>query len=347
MVIRVQDAGATSPQLGSVANRTPDDIHIPVMLDRCVDVLSKPLSRPGAVYVDGTLGMAGHTSAILSRFPDVTVVGIDRDPHALALARQRLGESADRAHLVQARFDELSRVLKRLQIPVIDAMLLDLGLSSLQIDQAERGFAYSVDAPLDMRMNPDDPVTAADVVNGYSVDELTRIFTWYGEEKHARRIAEAIVAKRKPVPILRSGRLVELIVDTVGQRSYSRGKHARSGHPAKRVFQALRMEVNAEREALEAVLPAALNRLAIGGRLAVLSYHSGEDRLVKRCFVQASSDHVPDDLPFVPKHHLAEFAMVTRGAEKPSREECQGNPRASSARLRVIERVLDHSLEGR
>ncbi|WGT48052.1 16S rRNA (cytosine(1402)-N(4))-methyltransferase RsmH [Tessaracoccus lacteus] len=314
------------------------DVHDPVMIDRIVELLSPALQRPGAVYVDGTLGLAGHASAILAANPEARLVGIDRDPDAHEVARERLGALADRATLVQAVYDELPDVLTDLGIGRIDAILLDLGLSSLQIDRTERGFAYRVDAPLDMRMNPTQGSTAADVLNTYSAGELARILKWYGEERFADRIARAVVAAREDAPFDRSGRLVDVISSAIPAAARHTG-----GHPAKRTFQALRIEVNRELAALEGVLPAAVAALAVGGRFAVLSYHSLEDRLVKRTFAAGAADRAPRDLPVVPENLRAELRLLTRGAERPGAEETATNPRAASARLRVAERIREAS----
>ena len=314
------------------------DVHDPVMIDRIVELLSPALQRPGAVYVDGTLGLAGHASAILAANPEARLVGIDRDPDAHEVARERLGALADRATLVQAVYDELPDVLTDLGIGSVDAILLDLGLSSLQIDRTERGFAYRVDAPLDMRRNPTQGSTAADVLNTYSAGELARILKWYGEERFADRIARAVVAARQDAPFERSGRLVDVISSAIPAAARHTG-----GHPAKRTFQALRIEVNRELAALEGVLPAAVAALAVGGRFAVLSYHSLEDRLVKRTFAAGAADRAPRDLPVVPENLRAELRLLTRGAERPGAEETATNPRAASARLRVAERIREAS----
>lgn len=312
------------------------DVHDPVMRDRIVEALAPSLSRPGAVFVDGTLGLAGHSIAMLNAYPQARLIGIDRDPDAHQVAEQRLGPLMDRATLVHAVYDELPEVLADLGVAKVDAILLDLGLSSLQIDRTERGFAYRVDAPLDMRMNPTEGPTAADVLNSYPERELSRILKWYGEERFADRIARAIVAARAQAPFETSGRLVETISGAIPAAARHTG-----GHPAKRTFQALRIEVNRELAALEGVLPAAVDALAVGGRIAVLSYHSLEDRLVKRTFAKGATDRAPRDLPVVPDELRAQLRLVTRGAERPDADEIESNPRAASARLRIAERIKE------
>ena len=312
------------------------DVHDPVMRDRIVDLLRPALQRPGSVYVDGTLGLAGHARAILEACPEARLVGIDRDLDAHEVARERLGDLADRATLVHAVYDELADVLADLGIGSVQAILLDLGLSSLQIDRAERGFAYRVDAPLDMRMNQSSGPTAADFLNGASAKEISQVLSWYGEERFSDRIARAVVAERERAPFTTSARLVDVISGAIPAAARHTG-----GHPAKRTFQALRIEVNRELAALEGVLPAGVAALAVGGRMAVLSYHSLEDRLVKRTFAAGASDRAPRNLPVVPENLKAELRLLTRGAERPTEEETAANPRAASARLRVAERVRE------
>lgn len=312
------------------------DVHDPVMRDRIVELLRPALGRPGAVFVDGTLGLAGHSIAILDACPDARLIGIDRDPDAHQVAKQRLGGRMERATLVHAVYDELPAVLSDLGVSSVDAILLDLGLSSLQIDRTERGFAYRVDAPLDMRMNQEKGQTAADVLNGYPARELSNILKWYGEERFADRIARAIVEARDDAPFDTSGRLVDVISGAIPAAARHTG-----GHPAKRTFQALRIEVNRELSALEGVLPSAVDALTLGGRMAVLSYHSLEDRLVKRTFARGATDAAPRGLPVVPDELKPELRLLTRGAERPSEEETRANPRAASARLRAAERIKE------
>lgn len=312
------------------------DRHDPVLLPRITQLLSPALQAPGSVYVDGTLGLGGHAFAILSACPHARLIGIDRDADALAVAAKRLDEFADRITLVQAVYDELAGILANLKVDSIQAMLLDLGLSSLQIDRAQRGFAYAFEAPLDMRMDIRQQLTAAEVVNSYSEAELVRILRRYGEERFADRIAHAMVVERARDPFVTSKRLVQVIAGAIPIAARKTG-----GHPAKRTFQALRIEVNRELEALEAVLPVALSALSVGGRLAVLAYHSLEDRLVKNAFRTGAKDRAPRGLPVVPAQLMPELRLVTRGAERPDDAETKVNPRAAAARLRVAERIKE------
>lgn len=307
--------------------------HVPVLADRIVELLAPALTTAGATYVDGTLGLGGHAALVLDACPGARLVGIDRDPAALAIAGERLARFGDRVRLYRAVYSELPDVLAEAGTPTVQAMCLDLGLSSLQIDRTERGFAYATDAPLDMRMDPDDDLTAATIVNTWPAADIARVLRTWGEERNARRIADRIVAARQVQPFTSSARLVQVISDALPAAVRNTG-----GHPAKRTFQALRIAVNGELDALAAVLPAALAALAPGGRLAVLAYHSGEDRLVKRAFADATSDHVPPGVPAVPEAYRARFTLLTRGAERPTAEEVAANPRAASARLRAVTR---------
>lgn len=312
----------------------PARIHIPVMRDRILELLAPALEAPGSIHVDGTLGMGGHAESVLQACPTARVIGIDRDPNALAIATKRLEGFGDRFTPLEAVYDELPEVLEELGVRHIDSMLLDLGLSSMQIDRRERGFAYSVDAPLDMRMDGKQELTAAGVLNTYEPRDLVRILRVYGEERFADRIVRRVVAAREVEPFTDSARLVQVICDAIPMAARKTG-----GHPAKRTFQALRIEVNAELEALEGVLPAALDALTVGGRLAVLAYHSLEDRMVKNLFRTGSTDSAPRNLPVVPESMQPELRLLTRGAEKASEDETIANPRAASARLRVAERI--------
>jgi 16S rRNA (cytosine1402-N4)-methyltransferase len=319
------------------------ELHVPVMLAEVVALLAPALEGPltdrateaDYVLVDCTLGLGGHAHALLTACPQARLIGLDRDPQALAHARERLAEFSDRTTLLEATFEELPQVLARLGQPKVQGILLDLGVSSLQIDDPERGFAYAQDGPLDMRMGRQE-LTAAQILNTYSKAELARILRSYGEERFADRIAGRIVAERQREPFTSSARLVQLLYDTVPAASRKSG-----GHPAKRTFQALRIEVNGELGALESVLPTAIAALALHGRIAVLAYHSLEDRLVKQVFGLAARDRAPRDLPVVPPELQAQLRLLTRGAMRPGAAEIARNPRAASARLRAAERIAE------
>lgn len=308
--------------------------HVPVLLDRVVALLAPALDHEGAVLVDCTLGLGGHSEAVLERCPLARVVGIDRDTAALELAGSRLASYGERFTGVHAVYDEIPGVLRDLDLASVDAVLFDLGVSSMQLDVRERGFAYAVDAPLDMRMDGTTGPTAADVLNTYSAAELTRVLRDFGEEKFARKIAGAVVRERESEPFERSGRLVELLYAEIPAPARRTG-----GHPAKRTFQALRMEVNDELAVLRRAIPAAIEAIGVGGRVVVESYHSLEDRLVKQAFTAGTRSTVPVDLPFVPEGQEPPLRLVTRGAEKADESEIAANPRAASVRLRAVERV--------
>lgn len=310
--------------------------HVPVMLQRCLDLLAPALDRPGAVVVDGTLGLGGHSEALLTAFPEVRLVALDRDKEALRLSGERLAPYGDRATLVHAVSHELPEVLDRLGIPKVHGVLFDLGVSSMQLDEADRGFAYAHDAPLDMRMDQSAGISAAEVLNTYPPGELVRILRAYGEEKQARRIVSAVVKEREKEPFTHSARLVALIRDALPQAAMRTG-----GNPAKRTFQALRIEVNGELAALEASLPAAVKALDVGGRIAVLSYQSLEDRVVKQVFAAGAANTAPPGLPVVPERYQPRLRLLTRGAELPTEEEIADNRRSASARLRGAERIRE------
>lgn len=311
--------------------------HVPVMIDRVVALLAPALQEPGTVMIDCTLGLGGHSEAVLAQCPQARVVGIDRDPEALRLAGQRLASFGERFAGVHAVYDEIPEVLEQLGLPHVDAVLFDLGVSSMQLDVRERGFAYAEDAPLDMRMDPTTGPTAADLLNTASAGDLTRVLRDYGEEKFASRIAAAVVRQREQRPFTTSSELVELLYATIPAPARRTG-----GHPAKRTFQALRMEVNDELAVLRRAVPAALDAIGVGGRVVVESYHSLEDRLVKRVFAEATRLDVPHDLPFVPEGSEPPFRLLTRGAEQAEPHEIEQNPRAASVRLRAVERTLPH-----
>ncbi|WP_028650614.1 16S rRNA (cytosine(1402)-N(4))-methyltransferase RsmH [Nocardioides halotolerans] len=315
--------------------------HVPVLLDRVVALLAPALQTEGSVMVDATLGLGGHTEAVLTRCELARVVGIDRDPDALARAGERLAGFGDRFTPVHAVYDELPDVLDDLGLGReggVDAVLFDLGVSSMQLDVRERGFAYAEDAPLDMRMDGTTGPTAADVLNTYSAKELARVLREYGEERFASKIAAAVVRQREQAPFTTSARLVELLYAVIPAPARRTG-----GHPAKRTFQALRMEVNDELAVLRRAVPAAIDAIRVGGRVVVESYHSLEDRLVKQAFAAVTRSVAPPDLPVVPEELQPALRLVTRGAEQADESEIAANPRAASVRLRAVERIKDRT----
>lgn len=311
------------------------EIHTPVMLERTVELLAPALERAGAVVIDATLGMGGHAAALLTAFPEVRVIGIDRDRDAIEIAARRLAFAGERVTIVHAVYDEIGRALDEAGVERVDAVLFDLGVSSLQLDVAARGFAYAQDAPLDMRMDRSGGPTAENVIAEYSEGELRRIFQQYGEEKLAQRYAQRIVRERAVSPITTSARLVQIIADATPMAA------RRAGHPAKRVFQALRIEVNRELEVLERAIPAALDALAVGGRVVVLAYQSLEDRIVKRALAARSRSTAPAGLPVELPEHRPEFRLLTRGAELADEAERARNPRSIPVRLRAAERLKE------
>ncbi len=315
-----------------------DATHVPVLLDRVVALVAPPLEQPGSVLVDATLGLGGHAEAVLRACPQAHLVGLDRDPHAIEYAEGRLAEFAARMTLVHAVYDELPEVLRRLGHRQVQGVLFDLGVSSMQIDLRERGFSYAKDAPLDMRMDPTRGRTAADVLNTYPAQDLARVLQTYGEERFAHRIATRIVRERERQPFDTSARLVEVVSAAIPAAA------RRSGHPAKRIFQALRIEVNEEITVLQRALPAAVDALAVGGRLVVMSYHSLEDRLTKQVLGRLSSSTAPPDLPVVPPEHQPQLRLLTRGAEKADEDEIRVNPRAASVRLRAAQRIREREV---
>ncbi|MFG2191154.1 16S rRNA (cytosine(1402)-N(4))-methyltransferase RsmH [Streptomyces sp. NPDC048639] len=329
--------------------------HVPVMLQRCLDLLAPALATTpggappagggtaggaggskGPVVVDCTLGLGGHSEALLTAFPAARLIGLDRDPEALKLAAERLAPFGDRATLVHAVYDELPDVLERLGVPGVQGVLFDLGVSSMQLDEADRGFAYAQDAPLDMRMDQTTGISAAEVLNTYPPGELVRVLRVYGEEKFAKKIVEAVVRERQREPFSNSARLVELIREALPQAAKRTG-----GNPAKRTFQALRIEVNGELAVLERAIPAAVASLAVGGRIAVLAYHSLEDRMVKQVLAEGAANTAPPGLPVVPEQYQPRLKLLTRGAELPTEEEIAENRRAAPARLRGAERIRE------
>lgn len=316
-----------------VTNNVTEPKHVPVMLERCIALLAPAISRPNAVVIDATLGLAGHSIAMLEQFPNLRLIGIDRDEKALAISRERLANYSERITLVHAVYDEISEVLSDLGIPSVDGVLFDLGVSSMQLDIADRGFSYNQDAQLDMRMNNEDSLTAAEILNTYSHGELARIISHYGEEKFASRVASAIVKARETAPIQTTVQLVDLIKSAIPAAARRTG-----GNPAKRTFQALRIEVNSELSVLERAIPQSLSALNAGGRVVVLSYHSLEDKIVKNAFAKVSTSTTPIDLPISPIK--PDFELLVRGNEKPTDLEIDLNPRARSVRLRAIASVV-------
>lgn len=313
--------------------------HVPVLLQRADALLGPALAEPGAVYVDATLGLGGHAEHFLRTYPNIHLVGLDRDTHALALAGARLAPFADRITLVHIRYDGIAAALKQAGLPTagsVSAILMDLGVSSMQLDEAERGFAYSVDAPLDMRMDPTTGITAADVLNTYSHGDLARVLKTYGEERFAGKIASEVLRRRQQKPFRTSAELVELLYATIPAAARRTG-----GHPAKRTFQALRVEVNGELDSLRAALPAALDSLRVGGRIVIMSYQSLEDRVVKQELAPRTTSRTPVDLPVELPGMGPEFKLLTRGAEKATEQEIEENPRAAPVRMRAAERIQE------
>lgn len=308
--------------------------HVPVLATRVRELLAPALAHDGAIYVDATLGAGGHSELILDTFPNARVIGLDRDTDAHDIAGARLARFGGRFTAVHTRYDAIADALDDLGIETVDAILFDLGVSSMQLDRAERGFAYSVDAPLDMRMNADDPLTAADVLNTYSHGDLARILQRYGDERFAGKIASAVLKEREREPFTTSGRLVELLYATIPAPARRTG-----GHPAKRTFQALRIEVNAELASLESAVPQALDVLAPEGRIVFLSYQSLEDRIVKAELAARTRSTTPAGLPMDLPGTGATFELLTRGAERATDEEIAENQRAAPVRMRAARRL--------
>lgn len=309
--------------------------HVSVMRDRCVDLLSPGiLTCANPVVVDATLGLGGHTEALLQKFPHLTVIGIDRDLDAIAKATERLAPFADRFKAAHSTFDGITEVVNNFGYSAIDGALFDLGVSSMQLDQSERGFSYSQDAPLDMRMDRTQSLTAGEIINTYEPGQLVRILRTYGEEKFATRIVESIVKQRAIAPMNSTAQLAALVKEAIPAATRRTG-----GNPAKRTFQALRIETNDELGAITRALPAALDLLNIGARLVVMSFQSLEDRIVKQLFVASSTSTSPRNLPVDLPEFAAKFSMITRGSETPTDAELEENSRSQSVRLRAIERV--------
>ena len=312
-----------------------DLAHIPVALDQCVDLLSPALVNKSKPYLlDATLGLAGHAKVMLERFPNLHLIGIDRDQSAIKLAQANLAQYADRITIVNTTFDQIDLALSTASVTKVDGILFDLGVSSMQLDQAERGFSYSQSAPLDMRMDQNSSLTAAVVLNTYSHGALAKIIQNYGEERFASKIAENIIKARTAGELNTTKDLAEIVKDSIPAPARRSG-----GNPAKRTFQAIRIEVNQELAILERAIPAALTALAIGGRLVVMSYQSLEDRIVKNFFTQATKSMTPIALPVELPNSAASYRLVFNGSAVADAKEQESNPRSQSMRLRAIERL--------
>ncbi|MDR1824961.1 MAG: 16S rRNA (cytosine(1402)-N(4))-methyltransferase RsmH [Bifidobacteriaceae bacterium] len=305
--------------------------HVPVAPERVLELLGPAIeSQDHPVYVDATIGLGGHAWLIAEAFPQVRIIGLDRDPAAVKAAQQRLANHAERTTVVHANYDQLHQVCDDLGVAAADAVLFDLGVSSPQLDLDERGFAYSRDTALDMRMDTTQELTAARILATYPRAELVRILARYGEERYAGRIATAIVNARADQPIERSAQLVELIRQAIPAPARRTG-----GNPAKRTFQALRVEVNGELAALEAALPQAIDLLRVGGRIVVMSYQSLEDAIAKRVLQDAATSAAPAGLPVEPEATKPYLRLLTRGAEPAGPAEQARNPRSAPLRLRA------------
>jgi len=308
--------------------------HLPVMLDRVRALLRPALDVEGAVLIDATVGRAGHARALLADHPSLALIGIDADETAIAECARLLAADASRVTLVRARYDQIPAIVADLGCPLVRGVLFDLGVSSPQLDDPARGFSYSQDTPLDMRMDRGQSLTAAEVVNTYPAGRLAGVLREYGEERFAARIASAVIRERANEPVTSSARLAEIVRAAIPAAARRSG-----GNPAKRTFQALRIEVNDELGTLTRAMPAALDALGVGGRIVALAYHSLEDRIVKRELTARSSDRTPPGLPVPLASHRPQFRLLTSGAERPTEHEIAANPRAASARLRAAERV--------
>jgi 16S rRNA (cytosine1402-N4)-methyltransferase len=316
--------------------------HVPVLAERCVALLTPALTKhdadgSGALFIDATIGAGGHAERLLTALPGLRLIGLDRDPAALDIARARLARFAERVTLVKIRYDGLTAALAESSYATtgsVDGVLFDLGVSSMQLDHIERGFSYAHDAPLDMRMDPGLPLTAADILNSYDEAALSDILRRYGEERFARHIATQIVRKRARTRFTSTGQLVSLIYQAIPAPARRAG-----GHPAKRTFQALRVAVNAELDSLNSALPAALGALTVGGRIVVLAYQSLEDRIVKRVFAEATASRTPPGLPVELPGHGPRFSALTRRAQRADDTEIRQNPRSAPVRLRALQRI--------
>ena len=320
------------------SSRPASERHVPVLLRECLDMLAPAIERPGAVLVDGTLGMGGHTEGALERFEGLTVIGIDRDPQAIELASARLERFGTRFRAVHTTYDNIDTAVEE-QLGAgarVDGVLMDLGVSSLQLDEADRGFAYSKDAPLVASIRMSSGQSAADLLATATEGELIRVLRTYGEEKFAPRIARLIIRRRDDAPITRTGELVDIIREAIPAPARRTG-----GNPAKRTFQALRVAVNDELTILERALPRALSSLRVGGRLVVESYQSLEDRIVKDVLRRGSTSAAPPGLPIIPDEMAPSLRLLTKGANKADQAEQDHNPRSASVRLRGAELIRE------
>ena len=309
--------------------------HVSVMLERCIALLAPAIERSESpVLVDATLGLGGHTEALLSKFSNLIVIGIDRDLDAIALAKSRLETFGDRFKPIHAIYDDIQNAIENFGYTKVNGVLFDLGISSLQVDEPERGFSYSHDAPLDMRMDRSQGRTASDIVNFADREELILILRKYGEEKFAPRIVDAILRRRAISSLSSTAELAALVKESIPAATRRTG-----GNPAKRTFQALRIAVNDELEVLTRAMPASMNALVVGGRLVVMSFQSLEDRIVKNFFSTATQSLTPRELPVEIPELAAKFKLVVRSSETPSESELSENPRSHSVRLRAIEKV--------
>jgi 16S rRNA (cytosine1402-N4)-methyltransferase len=313
--------------------------HVPVALDRCIGLLAPAIEKSisknnSAVIIDATLGLAGHTRALLARYPELTVIGLDRDLAAIAIAKERVKDFGSRAIIVHAVYDTLEAVLEELQIASVDGILFDLGVSSMQLDVADRGFAYSQDAPLDMRMDQSEGLSAFDVLMTYDRSTLIRILRNYGDEKFAPRIVDRIIEARAAGTLNSTKTLAEIVKESIPAAARRTG-----GNPAKRTFQALRIEVNQELAVLERAIPAALRAIKIEGRIVVMSYQSLEDKIVKSVFAEACKSGTPLGLPIDLPNSAAKYRLIFSGSESAGSDEIDSNPRAQSMRLRAVERL--------
>ena len=312
-----------------------DALHTPVALDRCIALLSPAIeSNANPIIIDATLGMGGHSKALLTKYPNLKIIALDRDLSAIKVATDNLSDVIDRIQIVHAVYDELSAVLVKLGIEKVDGILFDLGVSSMQLDQADRGFAYSQEAPLDMRMDQSSGLSALDILNTYSYGDLVRVIRNFGEEKFATKIADNIIKARAAGTLSTTKDLAEIVKNSIPAPARRTG-----GNPAKRTFQALRIEVNQELSVLERAMPQAIEAIRVGGRLVVMAYQSLEDKIVKKAFAEVTESHSPLGLPFDLPNSAASYKLIISGSEGASEEEIAINARAQSMRLRALERV--------